>query len=589
MSIIRWKYVVPRLGLLVLVAGGVHFGADPTLKWLLISAGESSVGAKVEVAELTSSLCEGRLDVVGLQVANPQDTMSNLFEAESLNLKIDSRALLQKRLVIEDGEILGIQIGTDRAESGELEITIGEPTSKSKLLSSLKSQLGTFEDQWLEGVDMRLSAGFYDQLQTPQLAQKLEDKWKSQAADLRARAEALKQRGKQLEDEFRELKANPLRGVQRLPELQAELTSVQGELKSLEGTIKSLPEAAKQDRQVVLEAKAQDQEFLQQQLQFDRLDGDNLTQVILGETVAGNLQSACDWIAWTRAHMPKGADKQVRAQRSRGTFVRFGPRQPRLEVQRVALKVLTQVGGKPMPFVGQLTNLSSEPSLLAEPARLSLMAQGEIPVEIELASDHRTDAPFEELELSCPTLPLAGRSIPAGGKFSLALAPTVADLSAHLVLRGDELSGEVQFAQQQFALTASSTSKQGQILASLLQQAGSNVKGIQANVTISGTLKRPAFKIDSQLGDQLADGIRTALKQAATERSEKLMARLTGEVDTRLAQLQSARDSLQQELLAKLGKHQQLFQELAALGSGQTPGLSIPKLSSKLGSGLLRK
>jgi hypothetical protein len=120
-----------------------------------------------------------------------------------------------------------------------------------------------------------------------------------------------------------------------------------------------------------------------------------------------------------------------------------------------------------------------------------------------------------------------------------------------------------------------------------MTEALGNIDELSAEVILAGTLNRPEFKIESQLGHKIAEGISTAVMDLATKKSESLLAGVSAKMNEQFAQLESTKEKLQQELLAKLGENQQLVEGLAALGGGGSP-LSVPQLGA-LGSGLLRK
>src|SRR5690606_23951614 len=108
LNALRWKYVLPRLALLIVVAAGVRFGLDPLLHMMIVSAGQSATGARVDLAAVETSLWDGRVELRGLQVANPQSPLRNLFEAERTELSLDIKGLLQKRVIVRNGEISGL-------------------------------------------------------------------------------------------------------------------------------------------------------------------------------------------------------------------------------------------------------------------------------------------------------------------------------------------------------------------------------------------------------------------------------------------------------------------------------------------------
>ena len=106
MNFIRWKYLVPRLILLLACVASVRFGLDPLLHTLIVTSGESATGAKVELASVETSLWNGQVQLRDLQIANPQSPMSNLLDAEHTELQLDMNALFHKRVVIKNGEIV---------------------------------------------------------------------------------------------------------------------------------------------------------------------------------------------------------------------------------------------------------------------------------------------------------------------------------------------------------------------------------------------------------------------------------------------------------------------------------------------------
>ncbi len=589
LNIIRWKYVAPRLLLLAMLAGTVRFGCDPLLEWMIVTGGQSATGAKVELGELTTWIKAGKLELRDLQVANPESVLRNLFEAEHVVLQIDSFALLHNRIVVSNGAITGLQLDTLRSTSGELATSDAAIEEAPSALDPLLAKAGDLASDWLDSASQRLDADFVDQLQTPHIAENLGKKWKAQSESLRSRAEQLKQRGQKLADEFRDIKKNPLRGVERLPELHAELKSNQQELVDLQKEIQGLPQQAKNDRQALSTARQQDEDFLRQQFEFDQLDGDNLTQVLLGQTVAEKLQNACDWITWARKRTAGNSTKELAAQRSRGTTVTFGRARPQFELQHIGVELTAPIAGRELQFVGYLSGVSSAPQLLEEPARLELAALGDIPVKLLVVSDHRGRVPRDELHFACPTLPIGGQTLGNDEKLAIELAPGMADLSVDLQLDGETLLGQITFTQEKFQLTPVANSRVNQHLTTILGEALSSIQEVQAEVKLAGTLNKPQFKINSSLGEQLAQEISTAVVKLARARGEALLADTTATMNDQLEKLSTARSNLQQELLANLGENQKLFEDLANLSGPGGRGLSVPQLSSRLGREILRK
>lgn len=583
LKFIRWKYVAPRIALLLAITASIRLGLDPLLHYVIVTSGQAATGAKVEFASIETSIWDGRVELRDLKVANPQSLLRNLVEAEKTELSIDVNALFHKRLVVRNGEISGIKFDTERAESGELEIVIDESAGPS-MFDPLTAKAGEWAGQWFDSASERLDTDFADQLKTPQVARALEDRWKQYGESLRTRAADLKARGKQIEDEFREAKKNPLRGIERIPALQAQLKEVRQELASLQKEIKNLPAQVRTDREALLTAKKSDEEFVKQQLKFDGLDGDNLTQVLLGEPVALGTHNALEWVSWVRKRLPTNSTKQIAKQRSRGTDVAFGNAQPQIYIERLSLALTAPCGAEPLEFTGSLTNLCDQPRLLAEPARLQLVATGDIPVTVEVTSDRRGEVARDELFLNCAAIPMGGQILGNADRLALQLAPCTANFRVELVVEGDEIKGQIVFQQPSFSISPVGGPRANQTLLVACQEALANIREVSANVKLAGTLQRPQVKLESTFGKELSSGITSAVVNLASQKSEALLAKVSGQVNEQLAKLESTKAGLEQELLAKLGENQKLFEALA----GNTEILGVPQLGS-LGGSILRK
>ncbi|WP_197530493.1 TIGR03545 family protein [Bythopirellula polymerisocia] len=589
MKFIRWKYVAPRIMMLAMLAISVRFGCDPLLEWAIVTSGQSATGAKVEIAELTSWIRAGKIELRDLQVANPDAVMRNLVQADHIVLQLDSLALLHNRVVVTNGAITGIELDTERSTSGELVVIDDAIDDAPSALDPLVAKAGDLASDWLDEASKRLDADLVDQLQTPQVAESLSEKWQSKADALRSRTNQLKLRGQKLAEEFRDIKKNPLRGVERIPQLQAELKTNQMELQSLQQEIKGLPQQAETDHQALLAARQQDEAFLRKQFEFEQLNGDNLTQILLGQSVAEKLQEACEWIAWARKKAPGNAAKQLASQRGRGTMVTYGRARPQFEVRHLGVELTAQIAGQELQFVGYVSGISSAPQLLEEPARMEIAALGDVPMKLLMVSDHRGHVPCEELHFDCPALPMEGRTLGSGEKLAVDLAPGTADLSVDLQLVGDSLSGQINFAQQDFRLSPCSNPKVNKHLATVLGEALGKIEQVTAKVELAGTLTKPQFKINSPLGTQLASEISTAVAKLARVRGETLLAETTSKMNSQLEKLNATKSALQQELLSNLGENQKLFEDLASLSGTNGRGLSVPQLGSTLGKQILRK
>jgi len=592
LKFIRWKYVIPRLLLVLIIGVLLRFGLDPALKWAIVAGGESAVGAKIDLASVETSLRDGEIVLSGLAVTNPFSPMQNLLEAKRAHFSLDVEALLRKRLVIRDGTLSGLRFDTDRETSGEIAKTQTEGDvdgdAEASPLAPWLDGADQLASMWFDQLTDRLDTDLVDQLETPRVAKELEQRWPKQYDEMRGRVKGLQKKIKGLEQGLREVRKNPLRNLERIGQLHQQLVATQRDLQTLQQQIAQLPRQIDADRRAIDVARKQDEQFLREKLQIADLDGEGLSETLLGGVVNERLASALQWVSWARRQVPTRRSK-TQAARGRGTTVLFSKIQPRYLVERLQLEGSASLGGETLEVVGTLTGATSEPHLWADPMRISLRGSGATALSLEATLDRRKAVAVDRLQFDCPQLAMPGRTLGNSGKLAIEIAPGRASVRFDFTLTDDQLAGEIAFSQPTMQLTLGTGSTRNRQLTAALEQALAGVSQVDAQVTLAGTIQKPQIALRSDLGPQLAAGINAAVQRLVQERGQALLAKTQAKVDGQLRRLDQARQQGQQELLAKLGEHQELLGQLAALSGGDPKGLSIPKLGQSLGIGTQRR
>jgi uncharacterized protein (TIGR03545 family) len=504
--------------------------------------------------------------------------MRNLFEAESIRLALDGNQLLRKRVVVRDGSIDGLTIDTPRTTSGALEPVEVDPDAGPSPLDPVVAAAQEKALAWLDDVSARVEQDLLASLATPQLAQQLQDRWPQQYAALKKRADDLRAQSKTIETTFREVKKNPLRNVAQVNELQRQLESTQRELHAVLTEIKGLPTQAKADRAAIDVARKQDEQFLRETLNLAELDGAELSRYLLGDAAADCLQQTVSWVTFVRDLIPKS--KIERPARLPGTNILFVDRRlPKFLVERVGVSGAARLDGQTLAFAGQITDATNEPRLHPEPMRINLTGSGAVTCQLAVELDHRGDVAHDHLLLDCPRLDLASRTLGQADRLAVLVAPGAATVRADVRLDGDALSGTVELRQGS-ALSVATPMIRDDRLAQVLHESLAGVDRLEATIELAGTLRKPSYQIESNLGPQLAAGVSGAVRRYLVDRKDRMVAKIQGQIDQQLARLDAARSQAERELLAKLGEDQQLISQLAPLLGGATSleGLAVPQI-----------
>ncbi|MDQ3222617.1 MAG: hypothetical protein M3Q75_03965, partial [Gemmatimonadota bacterium] len=88
--------------------------AEPIAHDTTEEASTELLGTQVDVAKLDLRPRQSSVDLQGLQIADPFSVTRNLLEADQIRLKLNPRALAEKKLVIERLSLNGMRFGTTR-------------------------------------------------------------------------------------------------------------------------------------------------------------------------------------------------------------------------------------------------------------------------------------------------------------------------------------------------------------------------------------------------------------------------------------------------------------------------------------------
>ena len=176
--------LVAVVSVIVVMVSAVLIFKDPLIKKGLQSAMQSMFGAKVDIAYLHLGILDSNFTIKGLEVANRNNTMKNLFEIGNLTVDFDLIELLKKRFVSDEMSVTDVRVNTDRKTDGALpEKSKGNPNPR---LEKVKSQVTEFAsaknevlknsitDIFSEYNPETILSNFYSKLSTPELVEEIE-------------------------------------------------------------------------------------------------------------------------------------------------------------------------------------------------------------------------------------------------------------------------------------------------------------------------------------------------------------------------------------------------------------------------------
>ncbi len=569
----RLGYLVPRLVVVGCLWAFFAFAFDPLLRWSVVTAGQSTTGAKVDVAALDTTFFPPTLSVREVAVADPSSPMQNLVEFDELKVSLWGRPLLKRKLVVEEASVAGVEFGTPRTESGALPETVAGPgvdLGLDQYFDAIKGQATNLGNQWLDDLVDRVKMELDpNQLASVRLAATLEADWRQRLDGLQTRVEEIETRIETLRNSVDVPGRDPIERIRAYQQAAVEARSLLDEAKRIRAELNQLGLKARSDFAQVEVARQQDLETIRSKADVLKMDGGEITQAVLGPTITGHLETAGEWMGLARRYA--GAVSTPKPQRLDGRVFEF-PRPeddlPNLLVKKLGVSGRFAYDGIDVPFHGVVTDLTSEPRRLDRPTLVRIVSDGEAEVRIDAVVDQRPDVPVQDVTITFALpRPTESRLGSTGDKLQLGVTAARTDCKARFRIAGKQVDGRVAFEQSPVTIVSQAGEGVEEQVARVLASSLGGVQTLQCNVAIGGTFDAPEWSIESNLGPQLASGLEGYLASELEGRKTELIAEANALVDERVAALKAKLDGRFRDVVAQLDLDElntrKLMQQLA--------------------------
>ena len=201
---------VPLFAVVIFIAATgicVTLFKNIVLKKAMVSAMQGIFNAKTDIAKVDLQIFKSSLEITGLEQANKNSPMKNLFQIDKIDFDFNLTELLKGKFDAENMEVSGVAIDTDRKTSGEL------PAKKSKKEKLAESKIDSDKKSLADSAAVKLKAMFADYnpeklLSGIQSELKSPDTAKRISADVQAKAEKWQAVPKDIENSVKDLSAN---------------------------------------------------------------------------------------------------------------------------------------------------------------------------------------------------------------------------------------------------------------------------------------------------------------------------------------------------------------------------------------------
>jgi len=569
----RWTYLLPRFVLLSLVWGVLTIAVDPLVHQGLVVSGQLLSGAKVDVGDALTSLFPPGLVVDKVRIANRFQPGTNLIEFDRIDVRLAAEPLLKQSYIVNEGSITGLRWGTPREDAGTLDVPWIDINLESELLGSLRNRLTNSGEDLLGEAFRQLQLQLDpQQLESVRLAEALRATWTERFTTLQQRVEHLEIRVNDLDKKVADARELGLKRLTAYRRLLDEVDELLAETARIRRDVTVLPQTANRDLRNLDEARLRDQQTIQRKIKLFRLDGEAISELLLGPELKDRLERATVWCEWARKSIDR-LSYRPEPLRHAGYDILFprAEKLPKFLIERLDVSGEARLGNEMIPFSGTVAGITTEPAVYGKPLVIELAGQAAAQFRLHAILDQTKPKPTQEFAITYTLPEKTETTLGNDQQMAFLVSSEQTQLSAEFQLSGDSVSGELAIRQEPVVvefLTAGDTAPE---TTEFVTAALNSFRQLEASVVWSGTLDEPRWKLRSNLGPQLAVGLNHVLTQRIESKRRELSIEADAMAQEQMAAFKDLIRNRSGTLMTQLNSNElvarHLFDRLASGGS----------------------
>lgn len=569
---IRWKALLPTVGITLLIALLSHFFLDGIIERGIEKAGTAMNGAKVELDDVELSFFKLSLTLDRLQVTDENNPMTNALEVGAMNFNLQGKPLSWKKFVVENASITGIRTGTPRKYSGAVakkEKKRDEGPSKAAQMSQAATAevLANLKTQY---DPQKLSV---ENLASYKKIQEEKERWPNAWKAMDAKVDGIKvednvKAAKAFSERVKNEKFSGPESIAKAKDLLDEGKKIRDDFQStkknlddLKGGVQAQLAEAKNSLQDVYALQKQDVDNALGQIK-SAFSVEGITEGLIGPVWTGRIQTWLGYYDKIRRFVPekKAADTPPPPPTRQGRDIAFPFHYawPAFHLKRAALSGDTSV----LAYKGTLTDVSSEP-VLVPPIALELGGKNDKGQALNARGtlDLRGAGMASDVKFNYQGVALAGTKLGDLGA-PVTIQDGVGTLSGDLHVKGNQISGTVRFLAQPVTLDhplPAGASQNKLDVNALLHDVLVQLKTLDVTFVVSDTIGSPNVKIKTNLDDEIKKALNQTVQKEVDAIKAKYQARVQELVGGQKQELENMINQQAGGVTGKLGQKEQIL------------------------------
>jgi len=590
----RRKFIYFVLVPLIVLIGILFFFLDGWVESGLETAGESMVGARVEIDDLRLTLSPLGIRFARLQVANPDDPWKNLFETRTVRFSLELNQLLRGKYIVEQMEVNDIILGTRRTSDGSLPGTRrGERTGSGTGFTGLVQDVleKTVEKTPLFDPAMLRTGVNVDSLvraqnfQTLALVDSLRHsvataslRWDSLKTDLETGLVQLKE----IETNVRAINPAALKtpdqilaAVTTVNNSYATITALESTFDSrqksvrtyfddLTGAVGTIPRSVEKDYQKVL--------TLARLPDFNAM---GLAELIVGKQLLSEILTYARWADLAREQIAKHTPEPEiqKPPRMKGQNIHFPVERgyPKFWIKQIRISGGTDRSQNDdyIYASGEVRHVSSDQALAGEPLSIALEGtrSGETSFALGALIDRRKEIPFDEYRVRATGIRLATYELGKSDFLPSKITNARLNSSVIVTIPGDRFNAVAEMGFRNLTLEFGRDPRNiGERLAREILR---GISEFDANLRIWTAAGGLDVAFTSTIDDQFAARAKSALGAELLRLQSEIRAKVDAVIQQKRWEFETLYESKRAEAFATLGDFETTLTQVTGLAEGK--------------------
>jgi len=515
----RWSYILPRIIFVIIIWAFFYFAFDPILRWSIIKGLENILEAKVEIDKVKTSFIHPSFEIYNLKAGNSKEEFKNLFEFKLLKLKIDGKQLFEKKFIMEEGSLSGLQFNTQRKTSCKIYIP------KTEMPEFIKEMMQKGQDLALDRIsdiksdfskDIKIEM---DNLQSLKLIEELQNKYENEYKDLIKKADfsVYDDSIKKINEEYEKIKKEKdfLKKAKEITKLKKDIDKLLKNFKEDTDNIKKLTLEAKDLYKEIDEAKKNDIDKVISLAKIPSVDKEKIANILLGPEIINKIEKYWGISKTAIKYIPENPRKKVfEEKRKRGRIIHFIKENnyPKFLIKKLHIDGVLSPEN-PIEYSGSILNITNQPALYPKPLTIEISGKRDNSLLELKGMAYLYKEPLEsEFYLRYDGLPISGIKLGNEKTLKIDINKAVSYNTLKLKTISNELNGSFisNFKNVQMQPYANVSYKP---LKESIENAISRINYFNINVLIKGKFSKPEFKIDTDLANIVNDTFKKVFGQ----------------------------------------------------------------------------